>query len=94
MLSHFWLFCCSVRLHGDWREQYMFSALRDSVLSMMHSKHMESCDQLLESYDKEIMDVFKEVRACSEHASFVAILRLLFVKILSFCVVAPARQAV
>lgn len=54
---------------------------------MMHSKHMESCDQLLESYDKEIMDVFKEVRACSEQASFVAILRLLFVKILSSCVV-------
>ncbi|XP_035765797.1 WASH complex subunit 4, partial [Neolamprologus brichardi] len=42
------------------RIHYMFSALRDSVLSMMHSKHMESCDQLLESYDKEIMDVFKE----------------------------------
>lgn len=40
----------------------MFSALRDSVPSMLHAKHMESCDQLLESYDKEIMDVFNEVR--------------------------------
>lgn len=47
----------------DWTEQYMFSALRDSVPSMLHAKHMESCDQLLESYDKEIMDVFNEVRA-------------------------------
>lgn len=43
-------------------EQYMFSALRDSVPSMLHAKHMESCDQLLESYDQEIMDVFTEVR--------------------------------
>lgn len=41
----------------------MFSALRDSVPSMLHAKHMESCDQLLESYDKEIMNVFNEVRA-------------------------------
>lgn len=40
----------------------MFSALRDSVTFMLHAKHMESCDQLLESYDKEIMDVFNEVR--------------------------------
>uniref|UniRef100_A0A3Q3L940 WASH complex subunit 4 n=1 Tax=Labrus bergylta TaxID=56723 RepID=A0A3Q3L940_9LABR len=39
------------------RIHYMFSALRDSVPSMLHAKHMESCDQLLESYDKEIMDV-------------------------------------
>lgn len=43
-------------------EQYMFSALRDSVPSMLHAKHMESCDQLLESYDKEIMGVLNEVR--------------------------------
>ncbi|KAG5273076.1 hypothetical protein AALO_G00147380 [Alosa alosa] len=42
------------------RIHYMFSALRDSVPTMMHSKHMDSCDQLLESYDTEIMDVFKE----------------------------------
>ncbi|TWW75650.1 WASH complex subunit 4 [Takifugu flavidus] len=42
------------------RIHYMFSALRDSVPSMLHAKHMESCDQLLESYDKEIMDVFNE----------------------------------
>lgn len=47
----------------DRTEQYMFSALRDSVPSMLHAKHMESCDQLLESYDKEIMNVFNEVRA-------------------------------
>lgn len=40
----------------------MFSALRDSVPSMLHAKHMESRDQLLDSYDKEIMDVFNEVR--------------------------------
>lgn len=40
----------------------MFSALRDSVPSMMQAKHMDSCDQLLETYDKEIMDVFNEVR--------------------------------
>uniref|UniRef100_A0A671TVS3 WASH complex subunit 4 n=1 Tax=Sparus aurata TaxID=8175 RepID=A0A671TVS3_SPAAU len=39
------------------RIHYMFSALRDSVPSMLHAKHMESCDQLLESYDKEIMNV-------------------------------------
>uniref|UniRef100_A0A672GP26 WASH complex subunit 4 n=1 Tax=Salarias fasciatus TaxID=181472 RepID=A0A672GP26_SALFA len=42
------------------RIHYMFSALRDSVPCMLHTKHMESCDQLLESYDKEIMDVFNE----------------------------------
>lgn len=46
----------------NWPEQYMFSALRDSVPSMLHAKHLESCDQLLECYDKEIMDVFNEVR--------------------------------
>lgn len=40
----------------------MFSALRDSVPFMLHAKHMESCDQLLQSYDKEIMDVFNEVK--------------------------------
>ncbi|XP_075894005.1 WASH complex subunit 4 [Nelusetta ayraudi] len=42
------------------RIHYMFSALRDSVPFMLHAKHMESCDQLLQSYDKEIMDVFNE----------------------------------
>uniref|UniRef100_A0A3P8WCL7 WASH complex subunit 4 n=1 Tax=Cynoglossus semilaevis TaxID=244447 RepID=A0A3P8WCL7_CYNSE len=42
------------------RIHYMFSALRDSVPSMMHAKHMESCDQLLESYDREIMEVLNE----------------------------------
>ncbi|XP_063053067.1 WASH complex subunit 4 [Engraulis encrasicolus] len=42
------------------RIHYMFSALRDSVPSMMHAKHMDTYDQLLQSYDVEIMDVFKE----------------------------------
>uniref|UniRef100_A0A3B4A457 Uncharacterized protein n=1 Tax=Periophthalmus magnuspinnatus TaxID=409849 RepID=A0A3B4A457_9GOBI len=42
------------------RIHYMFSALRDSVPSMMHAKHTESCEQLLQSYDKEIMEVFSE----------------------------------
>ncbi|KAM9807729.1 WASH complex subunit 4 [Neosynchiropus ocellatus] len=42
------------------RLHYMFSALRDGVTCMMHTKHLESCDQLLESYDKEIMEVFNE----------------------------------
>uniref|UniRef100_A0A673Y1P1 WASH complex subunit 4 n=1 Tax=Salmo trutta TaxID=8032 RepID=A0A673Y1P1_SALTR len=42
------------------RIHYMFSALRDSVPTMLHAKHMESCDQLLESYDTEIMEVFNE----------------------------------
>lgn len=44
----------------------MFSALRDSVSSMLQAKHLESCDQLLESYKKEIMDVFNEVSSTSE----------------------------
>uniref|UniRef100_A0AAR2L3F5 WASH complex subunit 4 n=1 Tax=Pygocentrus nattereri TaxID=42514 RepID=A0AAR2L3F5_PYGNA len=42
------------------RIHYMFSALRDSVPTMLHAKHMESCEQLLECYDKEIIDVFNE----------------------------------
>lgn len=46
----------------DRSEQYMFSALRDCVPFMLYAKHMESCDQLLQSYDKEIMDVFNEVK--------------------------------
>lgn len=51
-------------LNNAWHssEQYMFSALRDSVPFMLYAKHMESCDQLLQSYDKEIMDVFNEVK--------------------------------
>lgn len=43
-------------------EQYMFNALKDSVPFMLYAKHMESCDQLLQCYDKEIMDVFNEVK--------------------------------
>uniref|UniRef100_A0A8C9V9W1 WASH complex subunit 4 n=1 Tax=Scleropages formosus TaxID=113540 RepID=A0A8C9V9W1_SCLFO len=42
------------------RIHYMFSALRDCVPTMLHAKHLETCDQLLESYDKEIMEVFNE----------------------------------
>ncbi|XP_076863450.1 WASH complex subunit 4 isoform X2 [Brachyhypopomus gauderio] len=42
------------------RMHYMFSALRDSVPTMLYAKHMESCEQLLDSYDKEIMEVFTE----------------------------------
>uniref|UniRef100_A0A8C4ZWP7 WASH complex subunit 4 n=1 Tax=Gadus morhua TaxID=8049 RepID=A0A8C4ZWP7_GADMO len=44
----------SARLH------YMFTALRDCVPCMLHAKHVESCDQLLECYHEEIMDVFHE----------------------------------
>ncbi|KAJ3596591.1 hypothetical protein NHX12_002996 [Muraenolepis orangiensis] len=44
----------SARLH------YMFSALRDCVPCMLHAKHVESCDQLLECYRTEIMDVFNK----------------------------------
>ncbi|XP_077067097.1 WASH complex subunit 4 [Siphateles boraxobius] len=42
------------------RIHYMFSALRDCVPTMLHAKHMESCDQLLECYDTEIMEIFNE----------------------------------
>ncbi|KAJ8262124.1 hypothetical protein GJAV_G00162500 [Gymnothorax javanicus] len=42
------------------RIHYMFSALRDCVPSMLRTRHLESCDQLLESYEVETMQVFKE----------------------------------
>ncbi|MFT7812597.1 WASH complex subunit 7 [Arapaima gigas] len=42
------------------RIHYMFSALRDCVPTMLHTKHLETCDQLLENYDKEIMEIFNE----------------------------------
>ncbi|MCJ8735992.1 hypothetical protein PDJAM_G00253750 [Pangasius djambal] len=42
------------------RIHYMFSALRDCVPTMLYAKHMESCEQLLECYDSEIMGVFNE----------------------------------
>ncbi|XP_039617760.1 WASH complex subunit 4 [Polypterus senegalus] len=42
------------------RIHYMFSALRDCVLAMLGARHLESSEQLLENYDREIMDVFKE----------------------------------
>uniref|UniRef100_A0A8C3LKV3 WASH complex subunit 4 n=1 Tax=Chrysolophus pictus TaxID=9089 RepID=A0A8C3LKV3_CHRPC len=44
----------SARLH------YMFSALRDCVPAMMHARHLESYEVLLECYDKEIMEVLNE----------------------------------
>ncbi|KAH0616974.1 hypothetical protein JD844_028502, partial [Phrynosoma platyrhinos] len=42
------------------RLHYMFNALRDCVPAMMHSRHLESHEILLESYDKEIMDVLNK----------------------------------
>uniref|UniRef100_A0A8C0IY58 WASH complex subunit 4 n=1 Tax=Chelonoidis abingdonii TaxID=106734 RepID=A0A8C0IY58_CHEAB len=42
------------------RLQYMFSALRNCVPAMMHSRHLESYEVLLECYDKEIMEVLNE----------------------------------
>nr|XP_055047573.1 WASH complex subunit 4 [Misgurnus anguillicaudatus] len=42
------------------RIHYMFSALRDCVPTMLHAKHLESCDQLLASYDIEIMEILNE----------------------------------
>lgn len=42
----------------------MFSALRDCVPAMMHARHLESYEVLLECYDKEIMEVLNEVTRC------------------------------
>ncbi|XP_067860697.1 WASH complex subunit 4 [Heptranchias perlo] len=42
------------------RVHYMFSALRDCVPPMMHARHLESTQVLLECFDKEIMDVLNE----------------------------------
>ncbi|XP_048863417.1 WASH complex subunit 4 isoform X1 [Brienomyrus brachyistius] len=42
------------------RIHYMFSALRDCVPSMLYARHLDTCDQLLENYDKEIMEVFNQ----------------------------------
>lgn len=42
----------------------MFSALRDCVPAMMHARHLESYEVLLECYDKEIMEVLNEVIRC------------------------------
>nr|XP_006633158.1 PREDICTED: WASH complex subunit 7 [Lepisosteus oculatus] len=42
------------------RIHYMFSALRDCVPAMLHAKHLACAEQLLESYDHEIMDVLNE----------------------------------
>ncbi|KAK7813734.1 hypothetical protein U0070_001440, partial [Myodes glareolus] len=42
------------------RLHYMFSALRDCVPAMMHSGHLESCELLLDCYDKEIMEILNE----------------------------------
>lgn len=32
--------------------------------AMMHSGHLESCELLLDCYDKEIMEILNEVRLC------------------------------
>ncbi|XP_021113967.1 WASH complex subunit 4 [Heterocephalus glaber] len=42
------------------RLHYMFSALRDCVPAMMHSRHLESYKVLLNCYDKEIMEILNE----------------------------------
>ncbi|ERE87782.1 WASH complex subunit 7-like protein [Cricetulus griseus] len=42
------------------RLHYMFSALRDCVPAMMHSRHLESYELLLDCYDKEIMEILNE----------------------------------
>jgi len=47
--------------HKSFFSQYMFSALRDCVPAMMHARHLESYEVLLECYDKEIMEVLNEV---------------------------------
>lgn len=39
----------------------MFSALRDCVPAMMHARHLESYEILLDCYDKEIMEILNEV---------------------------------
>lgn len=39
----------------------MFSALRDCVPAMMHARHLESHEILLDCYDKEIMEILNEV---------------------------------
>ncbi|XP_032078057.1 WASH complex subunit 4 [Thamnophis elegans] len=51
------------------RLHYMFRALRDCVPAMMHSRHLDSFEILLENYDREIMDVFDKHlldRLCKE----------------------------
>lgn len=50
--------------HNSFFFQYMFSALRDCVPAMMHARHLESYEVLLECYDKEIMEVLNEVVCC------------------------------
>uniref|UniRef100_A0ABI7ZS81 WASH complex subunit 4 n=1 Tax=Felis catus TaxID=9685 RepID=A0ABI7ZS81_FELCA len=42
------------------RLHYMFSALRDCVPAMMHARHLESHEILLDCYDKEIMEILNE----------------------------------
>ena len=41
--------------------QYMFAALADCVAPIKMSQHMESPSMLLEAFDKEINQQFKEV---------------------------------
>ncbi|XP_040493346.1 WASH complex subunit 4 isoform X2 [Ursus maritimus] len=42
------------------RLHYMFSALRDCVPAMMHARHLESYEILLDCYDKEVMEILNE----------------------------------
>ncbi|KAB1269629.1 WASH complex subunit 4 [Camelus dromedarius] len=42
------------------RLHYMFSALRDCVPAMMHARHLDSYEILLDCYEKEIMEILNE----------------------------------
>lgn len=61
--------------------------------TMLHAKHMESCDQLLECYDTEIMEILNEVSRALAAYLFVVILHFSSFECFSDCL-APARQAV
>lgn len=50
-----------MHVHSPPPRQYMFSALRDCVPAMMHARHLESCEMLLDCYDKEITEILNEV---------------------------------
>ncbi|KAG8138232.1 hypothetical protein E2320_004147 [Naja naja] len=49
-----------IYLDDVYENAYMFRALRDCVPAMLHSRHLDSFEILLESYDREIMDVFNK----------------------------------
>lgn len=44
----------------------MFGALADCVLPIKRSQHMESSADVLQAFDKEINQQFKEVSFCSQ----------------------------